>query len=98
MFCDRSLGGPSFSVGAVPSTTGSFQSKLKTPLNRAEAETQHSNGNKAQEFNRNSSLRFGSKRASTSNAPPSAASSSSQTSRFTVGGRIKAKGRENIEP
>lgn len=85
------------SVTSAPPPSLSFQSKLRAPLSRAESEAPLHVPNKPSEFQRQGSLRFGSKRASISH-PPSAVSSNANPNRFAGLARAKAKGRENVEP
>ncbi len=88
-------------VPSAPAPSLTFQSKLRAPLSRSESDALHQlPTNKAPEFQRQGSVRLGTKRVSISHPPssvPGSSSSSSHSNRLAPLTRTKAKGRENVE-
>nr|CAH0108084.1 unnamed protein product [Daphnia galeata] len=86
---------------SAPTSSLTFQSKLRAPLSRSESDALHQLPiNKAPEFQRQGSIRLASKRVSTSHAPssvPGSSSINSHSNRLAPLTRTKAKGRENVE-
>ncbi|KAI9552035.1 hypothetical protein GHT06_022372 [Daphnia sinensis] len=86
----------------VPTSSLPFQSKLRAPLSRSESDALHQlPPNKPSEFQRQGSIRLGTKRVSASLPPssvPGSSSSSSHSSRLAALARPQAKGRENVVP
>ncbi|XP_057377940.1 uncharacterized protein LOC130699899 [Daphnia carinata] len=86
----------------APTSSLPFQSKLRAPLSRSESDALHQLPvNKPSDFQRQGSMRLGSKRVSVSVPPPSvpgSSSSSSHSSRLAALARPQAKGRENVVP
>lgn len=80
---------------AAPSSTPAFLSKLRAPLTRTESEIPQPTSTKIPNFQRQGSLRYGSKRTSLNTLPNG---TSANLSRFGIPSRLKPKGRENTEP
>ncbi|XP_046631533.1 pollen-specific leucine-rich repeat extensin-like protein 2 [Daphnia pulicaria] len=88
-------------VPSAPTPSLTFQSKLRAPLSRSESDALNQlPTNKAPEFQRQGSVRLGTKRVSVSHPPssaPGSSSSSSHSNRLAPLTRTKTKGRENVE-
>lgn len=86
----------------APTSSLPFQSKLRAPLSRSESDALHQiPANKSSDFQRQGSIRLGSKRVSvslSSSSVPGSSTSNTHSSRLAALARPQAKGRENVVP